>query len=222
MNDKFGNVQQGDIKDNKTYAPLSQETGSEPAQTEVAPAPSSGGGQGLGNTIRKIREKPLVLFGSICFALSAAYFLFYISTFVEVDKSEAASEAIRDGMSSKLPLGVLLYSEDESLDFGDHTITHNIKGQNSTKIWVWDFAAEDGDYVEILANGLSLGSAFMIKNKPVMITVPLPGLAGTIQVKGVRDGGGGITYAVHFELVSRTYFNAAGVGENNTYTLRPN
>ena len=57
---------------------------------------------------------------------------------------------------------------------------------------------------------------FMIKNKPVVYTVPT---TGEIQVLGTRDGGGGITYAVHYEVNGTTYFNGTDVGDGNLYTL---
>jgi hypothetical protein len=165
------------------------------------------------------REKPLVMF-AVCIALFVVVSSIVVSIGSKsVDTSEAAKEAIRDTTSSKLPIGTLLLSNDEIVGCGDYTITHDTVGQDSTKIWVWDFAAEDGDYVEVLVNGVSTGPAFMIKHKPAMITVSLPGLVGQVQVKGVRDGGGGITYAVHIEFANRTFFNSAPEGEFNTYTF---
>ena len=56
----------------------------------------------------------------------------------------------------------------------------------------------------------------MIKNKPVVFDVPA---VGEIKVVGTRDGGGGITYAVRYELDQTTYFNGMDQGGNNVYTL---
>lgn len=36
---------------------------------------------------------------------------------------------------------------------------------------------------------------------------------------GTRDGGGGITYAVHYEVNGTTYFNGTEAGSGNLYTL---
>ena len=51
------------------------------------------------------------------------------------------------------------------------------------KIWVWDYAAEDGDYVQILVNGLPMTDSFMIRHKPKAFTVPS---TGEVQIKGRR------------------------------------
>ncbi len=87
---------------------------------------------------------------------------------------------------------------------------------DENKIHIWDYAAEDGDYVQILVDGVAICEPFMIKNKPVVFTVPS---TGEIQVLGVRDGGGGITYAVHYDVNGTTYFNGTDVGNGNLYTL---
>ncbi|MDR3177531.1 MAG: hypothetical protein LBT96_00970 [Campylobacteraceae bacterium] len=42
---------------------------------------------------------------------------------------------------------------------------------------------------------------------------------GYVRIKGVRDGGGGITYAIKYELNGVTYFNNAPINRSNTYTL---
>jgi hypothetical protein len=57
----------------------------------------------------------------------------------------------------------------------------------------------------------------MIKNKPREITVPS---VGTVQIKGIKDGGGGITYAVRYEINGTSYFNGTPEGQLNTYTLK--
>ena len=132
-----------------------------------------------------------------------------------VDVSDAAKSALSDQISTSLSAGTILLAKDEMLSAQDYTIIHS-SNQIDTKIWVWDYAAEDGDYVQMLVDGAPLGDAFFIKNKPVELVVPSSGL---VQVKGVKDGGGGITYAVRYELNQTTYFNSAPEGEMNTYTL---
>ena len=132
-----------------------------------------------------------------------------------VDKSDAAQQAITEQVSTSLSVGTILMSSDENIGAKDYTITHD-SNQDESKIWVWDYAAEDGDYVQILVDGTPIGDAFMIKNKPQEFMVPT---TGTVQVKGIRDGGGGITYAVRYELNNTNYFNSAPEGEFNTYTL---
>ena|GEM_PF-2407515 len=132
-----------------------------------------------------------------------------------VDVSGAANKALSEQTSTSLSAGTILLAKDEELSAQDYTIAHS-SNKNNTKIWIWDYAAEDGDYVQLLVNGAPIGDAFFIKNKPVELTVPTVGI---VQVKGIRDGGGGITYAVRYDLNSTTYFNSAPKGEMNTYTL---
>ncbi len=129
--------------------------------------------------------------------------------------SEEVTEVLKEQISSNLPFGTTLLYSDEDLTAKDYTITHS-SNQEETTIWIWDFAAEDGDYVQVIVNGTPINDPFFIKNKPAKFTIPTVGI---IQVKGVRDGGGGITYAIGYELNNTTYFNSAPEGEMNTYTL---
>jgi len=161
----------------------------------------------------KQKDKPLKVFGGICIALFVAAMIF--SSTSSVDTTDAAKNALADKVSTSLATGTVLLTEDENIGQQDYTITHKYD-QNDTKIWIWDYAAEDGDYVQILVNGTPVGEAFMIKHKPVEKTVPT---VGEVQIKGIRDGGGGITYAVRYDLNGTTYFNSAPEGEFNTYTL---
>lgn len=132
-----------------------------------------------------------------------------------VDTSAEAKEAVKTHMSTTLSAGTRILSSDDHYIGGDLTITHNSDSDDTT-IWVWDYAAEDGDYVQILVNGTPLGDPFMIKNKPVSFSVPS---VGEVQVIGTRDGGGGITYGVYYELNQTTYFNGMNQGGKNLYTL---
>jgi len=162
---------------------------------------------------RKKRDRPLKLFGWLCMAVFVVSLM--LSPVSSVDTSEAAQNALVEKVSTSLPAGTVLLSSDQNIGRQDYTIVHNYE-QKDTRIWVWDYAAEDGDYVQVLVNGAPAGDAFMIKHKPVEITVPA---AGEVQIKGIRDGGGGITYAVRYDLNGTNYFNSAPEGQFNTYTL---
>lgn len=137
------------------------------------------------------------------------------STSKSVDTSEEAAKALETHMSSTLAVGTKLASKDEYLGGQDVTITHDSKSDETT-IWIWDYAAEDGDYVQVFVDGSALGDPFMIKNKPVSFSIPT---VAEVKVIGTRDGGGGITYAVHYGMNETTYFNGMDQGEGNTYTL---
>ena len=160
-------------------------------------------------------DKLIKTTGIVLLVASIFTFAWGINSSPTVDKSDAAQQAITEQVSTSLSVGTILMSSDENIGAKDYTITHD-SNQDESKIWVWDYAAEDGDYVQILVDGTPIGDAFMIKNKPQEFMVPT---TGTVQVKGIRDGGGGITYAVRYELNNTNYFNSAPEGEFNTYTL---
>lgn len=163
------------------------------------------------NIIKK--KKRLKRFGWLCVGL--VILGAYVSPTPEINRTSIAQEALSTGKLVSVSPGTILLMNDENLIKGDHTITHE-KSESNSRIWVWDFAAVDGDYVQILVNGQPVQESFMIKHKPVVLEVPT---TGEIQVKGMKDGGGGITYAVRYEVNSTTYFNSAPEGEFNTYTL---
>ena len=160
-------------------------------------------------------DKLIKTTGIVLLVASIFTFAWGINSSPTVDRSDAAQQAITEQVSTSLSVGTILMSSDENIGAKDYTITHD-SNQDESKIWVWDYAAEDGDYVQILVDGAPIGDAFMIKNKPQEFKVPT---TGTVQVKGIRDGGGGITYAVRYELNNTNYFNSAPEGEFNTYTL---
>ena len=162
---------------------------------------------------RKLRDKPLKIFGTICIIVSMILIIF--SSTKTVDTSTSAKDALKNGVSTDVSVGTILLSEDENVEGNDYTIIHKSDVED-TKIWVWDYAGEDGDYVQILVNGAPIGDAFMILNKVKELTVPA---VGKVEVKGVRDGGGGITYAIAYEINEKIYFNGTSEGELNTYTL---
>lgn len=105
--------------------------------------------------------------------------------------------------------------KDQEMPAKDYTIVHSSQ-KDTSELQIWDYAAEDGDYVQVLVDDVPLGDPFMIKNKPVTLTVPA---TGVVQVLGTRDGGGGITYAIRYDFNNKTYFNGTDEGEGNLYTL---
>lgn len=162
---------------------------------------------------RKQIEKPVKIFGMICIAAAIVSFIFTGTS--KVDTSQSANNALENKVSTAVSAGVILLSKDENAQAKDYAITHKSDAKD-TKIWVWDYAGEDGDYVQVLVNGAPIGDAFMIKHKTKEITVPS---LGKVQIKGIKDGGGGITYAVRYDINGTSYFNGTPEGELNTYTL---
>lgn len=171
------------------------------------------------DTVAEVKKKTpfdkLLKTTGIVLIIASIFALMWSGNTPTVDTSDAAKQAITEQVSTSLSVGTILMSSDENIGEKDYTITHSNTADES-KIWIWDYAAEDGDYVQILVDGNPIGDAFMIKNKPQEFKVPT---TGTVQVKGIRDGGGGITYAVRYELNNTNYFNSAPEGEFNTYTL---
>lgn len=166
------------------------------------------------NRAKTRADKKLKITGLVFAGLVVVSMFFFPKASI-VNTSEEAKLALENQVSTQLPIGVRIMSNDEYLAGQDLTITHSAPADEN-KIHVWDYAAEDGDYVQILVDGVAIGDPFMIKNKPVVFTVPT---TGEIQVLGTRDGGGGITYAVHYEVNGTTYFNTTDVGNGNLYTL---
>lgn len=166
---------------------------------------------GISPFTKRIKKGAWILLGVAIAGIIAGT----MSTSKSVDTSDAAAAALESHMSTSLAAGAKLMSSDDNYVGGDLTITHNSNADETT-LYVWDYAAEDGDYVQVIVNGSPLGDPFMITNTPVTFTVPT---VGEVQVVGTRDGGGGITYAVYYDMNHTTYFNGVDQGGNNTYTL---
>lgn len=132
-----------------------------------------------------------------------------------VETGPDVEEAIETHMSATLAIGTRLMESDDHYIGGDITIAHS-SNMEKTRIWVWDYADEDGDYVQIIVDETPMGEPFMLRNKPVSFIVPAE---GEVQILGAWDGGDGITYAVYYELNQTTYFNGMRQGGSHRYTL---
>lgn len=144
-------------------------------------------------------------------------FLFY-NSLGTADLSEAEIQQIMEtGTSSTLEIGVVLDSSDSDVatEPTDYAI-ENTTGAETTTITIWDYASVDGDYVQVLVDGVAITDVFMIDHDPVEIEVPA---TGTVSVVGIHDGGGGLTYAAYCALNGEIYFNNAPEGVLNTYTF---
>lgn len=169
---------------------------------------------------KKISKNSFSLFGCIC-VVAFILGVIFVPKSPTIDHSKAARDALKNQTSSSLSVGVVLLDNDDNNDTinaKDYTIAHD-KKDKKTKIWVWDYASEDGDYVQVLVDDKPITDAFFIKNKPREIEVPS---VGNVQIKGIKDGGGGITYAVKYEVNNKVYFNSTSLGNYNTYTLKNN
>lgn len=165
------------------------------------------------NHNNKKTDRKLLISGIVVLGIGIlSLVLFPISRGVS---SKEAMDALDAGYSTSIRVGTVIADKGKSISEKDYNIAHNSNSKD-TKIWVWDYASEDGDYVQIYVDGNPICEPFFIKNKPREFTVPS---VGKVQVKGVKDGGGGITYAVRYEVNGTTYFNDAPENDFNTYTL---
>ena len=210
------NIDNANFSQSNNYQPQQEYDYREQASTDgstrsygnMQPSVKSDGG-----AFKKRIKRGAWILGAVAIASVIIYALLFSSASVKTGDDGAA--AMETHMSTTLGAGVRLLEKDENMIGQDYTISHSSSDENTT-IWVWDYAAEDGDYVQILVDGSPIGDPFMIKNKAVSFTIPT---VAEVQVVGTRDGGGGITYGVYYELNQTTYFNGMDEGGSNTYTL---
>lgn len=111
--------------------------------------------------------------------------------------------------------GTVLAATDSPLRGKDYVL--EFPGEiKETEVLIWDFAAEDGDTIQFKANSRPITEPFILFHTPRSVNVPV---GGAIEVIGIRDGGGGITYAVNFPSISTSIRNGMETGEGNLYTL---
>ncbi len=122
---------------------------------------------------------------------------------------------LKNGVAKNVKAGLLLNASDVSDTAKDYTVVIP-QGISTMDLIIWDYAAEDGDYVQVIQNGIAVTDVFMIRNSPQRVTVPAGGI---IEIKGIKDGGGGITYAVSITETGYTYFNRAPISGANKYTI---
>jgi hypothetical protein len=121
-----------------------------------------------------------------------------------------------DATETNLAPGAVLASSDLRMAGQDYVVEFKT-GLKYTSMLIWDFAAEDGDQVEILVNGQLVKGPFIIRHAPVAIQLPV---GAEVEVRGVIDGGGGgVTYAVNFSELPRSILNSADPDTSNRYSL---
>lgn len=67
--------------------------------------------------------------------------------------------------------------------------------EGQTYIVLRDNGAEDGDYVTVSVNGRVYATGVFLRNAGNSVHVPLKPGPNLVQIRGVRDGGGGVTLA---------------------------
>jgi len=169
-------------------------------------------GQKLKNT-KNIFSKQLNRFGGLLVLLFVTN-IYFIGP--SIDSSEAAKDALQNRVSTKIQAGTILLKENEIGTPQDYTILHTSKDYD-TRIWIWSYADEGADYVQVIINNEPSTEEFLLRNKPYKMIVPMN---ATVQIKGVRGRESGITYAIRYEVNEKSYLNSVSVGEMNTYILK--
>ena len=155
--------------------------------------------------------------GPLTLLLSALIpILFALGAFYFATQHDATPSAVTTG-DLVVAAGTILATVDSRSTSQDPTLEFP-EGTKEADLLVWDYAAEDGDWVRVEANDVPVGEAFPIFHAPTRIRVPV---GTTFKVIGVKDGGGGgVTYAVNVPSLRTTILNGTDVGAANTYSLK--
>lgn len=132
------------------------------------------------------------------------------------NKIDLTEEELTTGICNSIEAGQIIILDKENRESRDFTL-ENEENKDNTTLYIWDYADQDGDYVQLFVDGTPISDVFMMKNTPREFTVPTK---SNIQIKGVRDGAGGITYAIKYSLNNKTYLNNAPEGGMNSYKLQ--
>ncbi|WLR54550.1 hypothetical protein LC048_19310 [Mesobacillus subterraneus] len=161
-------------------------------------------------------HRKLVFFGTI----SAMVLAIGLSMILGSYTSEgSAEEVVVNRISKSTIAGETPFSDETNagITARDFEVTVGDSGGDA-KMLIWDFNSEDNDEVQILVNGQPVKEKLILANNPAVISIPVP---STVTVKGLKDNGGGISYAVKFPNDKVTYYNVVSVNAGNTYTAKP-
>lgn len=125
-------------------------------------------------------------------------------------------EAVKKGVLKNIKPGTVMLDKDQEIPAKDYTIDINTK-DTEMEIILWDFAAEDSDSIQVLVDGEAISDSADINHNPETFKVPTK---GTIEIKGLKDGGSGITYALYVSETKKTYFNTTIIDSSNIYTMK--
>lgn len=142
------------------------------------------------------------------------------SFFFSSDPSgEEAISIVKSRQSESVQAGSQLI--DNETNAGIKPKDFEIKGfedGGNAKMLIWDFNSEDKDELQVFINGEPTSEPFILTNTPVAFSVPA---SAVVKIKGIKDSGGGISYAVKFPQRKKTIFNIVSINGFNTYTLVP-
>ncbi|WP_075050808.1 hypothetical protein [Bacillus testis] len=146
-----------------------------------------------------------------------------VTGFMVTDSAEdgKAEEVVANRISTSTGAGEQLF-EDESyanIEARDFEVAKAGPDGGEARMLIWDFNAEDLDEVSVLVDGVPVKEKIILTNNAASISIPVP---STVTITGVKDHGGGISYAAKFPGNKMTFYNIVGIGQSNTYTVLPN
>ncbi|MEI5905546.1 hypothetical protein WAK64_00515 [Bacillus spongiae] len=162
-------------------------------------------------------HRKLVFFGTILALFLSPSLYMIIGSYSSEGNAE---EVVANRISKSTLAGEIPFRDDETnagITARDFEVTVGDSGGDA-KILIWDFNSEDSDEVQILVNGEPLKEKLILANNPAAFSIPVPSM---VTVMGLKDNGGGISYAVKFPNDKITYYNVVSVKAGNTYTVKP-
>jgi hypothetical protein len=131
----------------------------------------------------------------------------------------SADEVVGNRISKTTIAGETPFSEEvnSGITAKDYEVSMADSG-GEAKMLIWDFNLEDLDEVQIIVNGQPVKEKLILTHSPAAISISVP---STVTIKGLKDNGAGISYAVKFPNNELTYFNVVSVGGGNVYQIKP-
>ena len=132
-----------------------------------------------------------------------------------------AEEVVANRISTATTAGEVIFEQEENaaIEARDFKVSNAGVDGGAARMLIWDFNLEDLDEVSILVDGIPVKEKLIISHNAASIIIPVP---STVTITGIKDNGGGISYAVKFPNNKTTYYNTVAVGQSNTYTVLPN
>jgi hypothetical protein len=132
----------------------------------------------------------------------------------------APEEVVANRISTATEAGESLFTDETNanIEARNFEITNAGTDGGEARMLIWDFNKVDLDEVAILVDGVPVKEKLILSENASAISIPVP---STVTVSGVKDLGGGISYAVKFPNNKTTYFNVVTAGQSNTYTVLP-
>ena len=131
-----------------------------------------------------------------------------------------AEEVVANRISTSTVAGENLFTDETNanIEARDFEVTNAGSDGGEARMLIWDFNKVDLDEVAIFVNGTPVKEKLILSDNAAAISIPVP---SQVTIRGVKDIGGGISYAVKFPNNETTYFNVVSVGQSNTYTVLP-